>query len=226
MTATVLLSLAACAPTTEAGIATNAPPAAAESVPPIAPPFPDSIAWTAAPGMVITSASGALATTLDLFTRLDVIGRDSLGIRAVCRVCDPMVEGYVHENGLVTESLVPEIAAGETLPEFLLAIRTAVANRDLARLRPVMVGDFTYAFIGIQTPEEAFAFWAAEDYRSLDELPDLLDRGVRTSDGRIWSAPPGFVSDPVYRGPRAGFRRRTDGRWEWVYLIRGIADRG
>jgi hypothetical protein len=223
--AILLLCSAACASAAAGGVVTDVPSAMTGPMPPTSLPSPDTVAWTAAPGVVITSGATGLETPLDLFTRLDVLGRDSLGLRVDCRVCVPTVEGYVFEDALVTEVLPPEVAAWGTLPEFLLAVRSAAANRDLDYLRPVMVADFTYAFIGIQTPEEAFAFWNAEDYWSLDELAGLLDRGVRTTDGRLWSAPPQFVSDSSYRGARAGFRRRPDGRWEWVYLIRDIVDR-
>jgi len=221
----LLLCATACAPAAAGGIETGVAPAVADPEPAMFLSLPDSVAWTAAPGMVITSDSTGREVPLDLFTRLEVLGRDSLGVRVACRVCGPAIEGRVLEGGLVADVLLPEVAAWGTLPEFLLAVRTAAANRDFVHLRPVMVADFTYAFIGIQTSEEAFAFWSAEDFWSLDELPGLLDRGVRTTDGRIWSAPPAFVSDRSYRGARAGFRRRADGRWEWVYLIRDTTDR-
>lgn len=143
----------------------------------------------------------------------------------ICSVCIPVVEGYLPEADLVTDIYPPEVAAWGTLPEFLLSVREAAVNRDMTLLRPVMAGDFTYAFVGVQTPDEAFAFWSAENFWSLDEMADLLDPGVRTTNGRIWAAPSTFVSNPAYHGARAGFRRRADGRWEWVYLIRDVNDR-
>lgn len=183
----------------------------------------DSIGWIASPSASIRGADGSEAP-LDLFTRIELQGSDSSGVRVVCAVCTPRLEGSLLEDDLVTQAPPPEIAAWGTLPEFLLSIRTAAADRDLSLLRPVMVSDFTYAFVGIQTPDDAFAFWRSESFRSLDELAGLLDRGVQTTDGRIWSAPAAFVSNAAYRGPRAGFRRRPDGRWEWVYLIRNIRE--
>jgi hypothetical protein len=188
-------------------------------------PESPSTVWSGAPGVVLTADPSGDEISLDLFTRLTVIERDERGVRVVCAVCEPEARGYLSGDSLVSEVLPPEIAAWGTLPEFLLAIRAAAINRDFAALRPAMATDFTYAFVGIQSPDGAFAFWEAENYWSIDELADLLDQGVRTADGRIWAAPPAFVSDLGYHGPRAGFRQRPDGSWEWLYLMRDVNDR-
>lgn len=188
-------------------------------------PFPHAVAWSAVPNLRIAGDGGVDLWIPTLFTRLEVEGTDSLGVRVSCAVCEPMIGGYVTERDLIAETLPPEIAAWGTFPEFLLSIRDAAARHDLEALRPVMTPEFTSSFFGIQNPDAAFATWQAEGYASLDELPALLDQGVATRDSLLWSTPPAFVADITYQGPRSGFRRRADGRWEWLYLVRGIADR-
>jgi hypothetical protein len=184
-------------------------------------PFPFGVIWTAIPDLVIATEAGDSLVIANLFTRLDVIGRDTTGLRVDCSRCEPAVEGYVSEEEIIATHLPPEISAWGEFPEFLLSIRDAAAGRDLAALRPVMNPEFMFSFTGRQTPDAALAVWQSEGFRSLDEVPDLLDKGVISEDGRIWSAPPDFLMDPSYQGPRLGFRQRSDGRWEWLFLIRG-----
>jgi hypothetical protein len=86
-----------------------------------------------------------------------------------------------------------------------------------------MSPEFSFSFIGVQTQDAALTAWRSDGFRALDEVPDLLDRGVTTLDGRIWSAPPEFLEDLSYGGPRLGFQQRADGRWEWLYLIRDLS---
>lgn len=156
------------------------------------------------------------------FTRLEVLGRDSLGLRVRCVVCEEVTEGYVDEEALVYQAFPPEVAAWGSLSEFALSIREAAASRDLEALMAVMAPDFSFSFVGVQAPGSALDVWASEDYRTLDLVPELLDRGLTTTSGRIWSAPPEFTTMLHYRGLRLGFRQRPDGRWEWLYLIQGI----
>jgi hypothetical protein len=85
-----------------------------------------------------------------------------------------------------------------------------------------MPSDFTFSFVGIQSPEAAFEAWRFEDFATLESIPALLDQGLSTSDEVFWSAPPAFLGAVPYRGLRLGFRERTDSRWEWLYLVRGI----
>lgn len=188
-------------------------------------PFPHSVVWTAAPGTLVTTEVDSGQEIRFASTRLDVIGTDSIGLRVRCSVCDPPVAGYVNAESIRVATLPPEIAAFGDLVDFALAVRSAAASRDFRLLRPIMNPEFTYDFIGIQTPQLAFEVWTSEGFTSLDELPSLLDRGLSSADGRIWVTPPEFVHEPTYQGLRAGFRRREDGRWEWLYLIRGILTR-
>ncbi len=188
-------------------------------------PFLHTVAWSAVPNLRLVGYGGVDLWIPTLFTRLEVEGNDSLGVRVWCAVCEPMIAGYATERDLVADVLPPEVSAWGTFPEFLLAIRDAAARHDLEALRPVMTPDFTSSFFGIQNPDAAFATWRADDFWSLDELPALLDQGVATRDSLLWSTPPAFVADMDYQGLRSGFRRRADGRWEWLYLVRSIADR-
>jgi hypothetical protein len=83
-----------------------------------------------------------------------------------------------------------------------------------------MYDRFTFSFGGGGGPANAFNRWRFEGFRTLDQLAPLLDRGLATFDGEIWSAPPEFVTQDGYMGLRAGFRR-VDGRWQWIYLVAG-----
>ncbi len=208
-----------------AGTPADAAATADSTIPGPVVPFLHTVAWSAVPNLRLDGDGGVDLWIPTLFTRLEVERTDSLGVRVSCEVCDPAISGYATERDLVADVLPPEIAAWGTFPEFLLSIRDAAARRDLGALRPVMTPDFTSSFFGIQNPEAAFATWQAEGYASLDELPALLDQGVATRDSLLWSTPPAFVTEIDYQGLRSGFRRLADGRWAWLYLVRGIADR-
>jgi len=211
-----LLLVASCVPTAAVPGPLAHPEAASARVE----PFPYPAVWTTASNQSLAGdRSGSVS---NLFTRLEVIGRYPAGLLVRCSVCEVVLEGVVDEATVLTTALPPGIAAWGTLSEFLLSIRQAAERRDLGALRSVMARDFTFAFLGVQTPETALVVWRAEEFRDLDLLPDLLDRGVASIDGRIWSAPTAFVTDPSFRGLRFGVQRRPDGRWEWLYLIRGI----
>ena len=195
-----------------------APVAAVDTVAPI-----DS-AWAAAPDLALSDSVGPVPIPF-LFTPLVVVGRDSATVRVRCDVCRPDAappEGVLPLDAVVMEPLPPEVAAWGSLAEFVLAVRSAAAARDLEALRPVMAEDFSFSFVGIQSPAAAFDVWRSEDFATLDLLPALLDRGLVTGDERIWSAPPAFLAHNAYRGVRTGFRKRPDGRWEWLYLIQGV----
>jgi hypothetical protein len=185
-------------------------------------PFPATEVWTAREDVALHAGDGAEISIPNLLTRLDVVGRDSVGLLVRCVVCREPVEGYVDEELVVFTHLPPEISAWSELTEFALSIRDAAERRDIDALRPVMAFDFSFSFLGSQTPEDAFAVWRSEQFATLDRLPGILDRGLASPDGRIWSAPPAFVRELGYRGLRAGFRQRVDGRWEWLYLIEGV----
>lgn len=153
------------------------------------------------------------------FTRLEVLGADSLQVRVRCAVCPEVREGRVERAEVVFEPPSPETAAGEGLAEFALAVREAARRHELGALRSVMVVDFTFSFFGLQGADRALAAWEAERFAALDRVPELLDRGLATKDSVLWAAPPEHFERMDYRGLRLGFRRSPEGRWEWVFLI-------
>lgn len=201
-----LAGITACAP--------PPPPPAPDPEPPE--PFPHAEVWTALPGLEVDGRP------IPLFTRLRTVARDSAGVLVRCELCDPPFEAVVDESGIVYDRLPPEVAAWGSLAEFALSVREAAAHHDLAALRPVMAPDFSFSFVGPQTPEAAFEVWGWERFATLGRVPALLDGGLTSRDGSIWSAPLAFVREPGHQGLRLGFRQRPDGRWEWLYLIEGI----
>ena len=180
-----------------------------------------SAVWTATGNQQMLTRVGVLVVP-HLFTRLDVIGRGPAGVAVTCRVCTPMITGYLTEEDLISTADTPDAAASRDLPVFLASIREAARRRDLSALLSVMAPDFSYDFIGIQTPEAGFEGGRAEEFKTLEQVPALVDHGVTTDDQRIWVSPPAFLHDLTYHGPRLGFRRRPDGRWEWLFLVRGV----
>lgn len=213
-TVSALIFLAACGrPTVVEGPRPDPGPA----------PPPAIAVWTAGPDVVL-SGDGASAVLPLPFTRLEALGVDSLGLLVRCGLCPGDPQGRVAESDVIYRTTSPEAAAHGTLAEFALAIRGAAIDRDLEALLPVMADDFSYSFVGPQSPASAFAVWRAEDFATLDRLPELLDRGLTPVDARIWAAPPEYAEETGFRQLRSGFRQRQDGRWEWVFLIRGVVD--
>ncbi|HUE95215.1 MAG TPA: hypothetical protein VMN39_01060 [Longimicrobiaceae bacterium] len=202
-------------------VAAVAPPVPEVGEPPLS-SFPAEVAWTARPDVALERTGEDAAIIARPFTRLEVLGQDTLGVHVRCAVCDRSPDGVAAPSDLVYEALPPEVAAWGSLAEFALSLRHAAASRDLEALRPVMPGDFIFSFVGPQTPHDAFAVWRSEDFVNFDRIPDLLDRGFGTIDGRIWAAPPEYADDLNYRGLRLGVRQQPDGRWEWIFLVRGI----
>jgi hypothetical protein len=184
-------------------------------------PFPYAIAWTRGAERAIRPVEGELPpqAVRDPFTRLNVLAVEPEGIRVRCLYCIPAVEGWIDRDDLVFEPLDPTEAAGRGLAEFVLAVRAAVERRDEAALGRVMSRDFTFSLQGGGGPIDAFRRWEFQGFRSLDNLPALLDRGIATRDSVIWVAPPSFLTDPGFQGLRAGFRENPAGRWEWIFLV-------
>jgi hypothetical protein len=176
--------------------------------------------WTAQPDVQLRTADGGLVTVANAFTRFDVLGMDSSGLHVRCSRCAAPLEGWIREEDTLYRPRPLHEAVHGTFTEFALALRESALQRDLAALRPVMYERFTFSFGGGGGPADAFSRWHHENYHTLDLLPVVLDHGLATADGVIWSAPPAFVTEEEYRGLRAGFRRLAD-RWEWLYLVRG-----
>ncbi|HET7275998.1 MAG TPA: hypothetical protein VFI91_12590 [Longimicrobiaceae bacterium] len=211
----LLAMLAACAP--EPPPPPPTPPAPVPE-PIVVPPFPFAAVWTARTDVVLSS-EGDTSIVPRTFTRLEVVGRDTVGLLVRCEVCTPPATGYVALADIVYDPTTPALAAEEGIAEFALAIREAALRRDLAALRPVIAEDFTYSLTGGEGPESALISWEMERYRSIDYLPRLLDQGLATRDSTLWVAPPEFLQDLTYTGRRAGFKRSPEGRWEWVFLV-------
>jgi hypothetical protein len=212
----LLLAIAgACAPPPPPPVAV-----VAEEAPPPLPPFPSVLAWTARGDVRLLSDEGEIRIEHP-FTRLNVLHVDSIGVRVRCLYCIPAFDGSLAREDVVHEPVAPIEAAGGTLAGFVLAVRDAVERRDQTALYAVMSSDFTSSLGGGGGASSAFIRWQWEGFRLLNNLPPLLDRGLATQDSVVWVAPPAFLTDPEYHGPRTGFRRNPAGRWEWVFLVTG-----
>jgi hypothetical protein len=183
------------------------------------PEFVYGVVWTAGENTPLRTEYG-IATIAHPLTRLEVLAADSASVHVRCVRCPHPLEGWLDESAVVYEPTTPAEAAEGELAEFVLAVRKAALERDLAALRPIMFERFTFSFGGGGGPADAFNRWRFEGFRSLDRLPELIDRGVATHDGEVWTAPHDFVTGEEYYGLRAGFRR-TEGKWQWVYLVAG-----
>ncbi len=212
---TLVLSIAACA---AAPPPPPPPPPVPEPV--VIPPFPFPTVWTAAADVELRTEDG-IETVDHVFTRLNVVHRDSVGLLVSCEVCSPETIGYVKLTDLVYDPEEPVDAAEEGIAEFALAVRDAALRRDLEALRPVMSPYFSYLLSGGEGPDSALGYWTIERFRSVDLLPFLLDEGLTTRDSTLWVAPPAFFADVEYTGHRAGFSRSPEGTWQWVFLING-----
>lgn len=208
-----LAVLGACAPARRT--------AAPEPPPPPPPPaFTHQLVWTARPNVPLHTDAGVVTIRHPL-VRFDVLEADTLGLRVRCARCDAALEGWISLQEVIYTARSPSEARHGTLAEFALAVREAALYRNLAALQPVMSRDFTFSFGGGGGPLDAIGRWEWEGFRSLSQLPALLDRGLATRDSVIWSAPPEFVTDENYHGLRAGFRHSVERGWEWIYLVRG-----
>jgi hypothetical protein len=112
-------------------------------------------------------------------------------------------------------------SASGTLAAFTAALRDAIERHDLAALRPFMAPDFSSGFVGPSNPDIAFAAWRSENFRSLDEAVRLIDAGLVAQGENLWVAPAEYRDRAGYRGLRLGIRRGADGRWVWLFLVRG-----
>ncbi|MDB4947546.1 MAG: hypothetical protein JWM27_195 [Gemmatimonadetes bacterium] len=200
------------------------PPAAPAPVAAPAPePFPYADVWTRAPGVVLVRDSGSGVLPYASM-RLQVLRADTADLlRVRCITCPVPMDGRVRRGDLVYRPADLATASADSLSAFILAFREAVKRRDLAALRAVMSPTFVHAADGPDGVLEAVSRWQEEAYRPLDALPALLDRGVAQVPGTdLWAAPPPFVTRSGYQQLRAGFRR-VNGRWTWMFLVRGAA---
>lgn len=194
-------------------------PAAPIPVAQVAVQVPET-AWTAQADVYLHSEGRPGTVVPRPFTRLEVLGGDVARLEVRCAVCTDTMSGWIDRADVVTDPTSPDSAADGTLAEFALAVRRAAADRRLEALRRVMAEDFTFALFGDQSLPAAFVAWEWEGYRSLEEVPALLDRGLTRTVAELWVAPPEHAREPGFRGLRLGFRRSPAGRWEWLFLVR------
>lgn len=195
-------------------------PRPAPAVPPPQPalPPPPPQVWTREAGVRLRVDSAEVQLPY-VFMRLDVVSADSAGFNVRCAFCPRPTTGWVARGDVIHAAATqPAAAAGADLATFLLAVRTAAVARDVAALRPVMGRDFVHDLSGRDGVLEAVADWQREQFRRLDRLPFVLDRGVaavpRTE---VWAAPPEYATEVNFRDLRAGFIQR-EGRWSWAFL--------
>ena len=224
--AVLALCLAACgAPTRRpAPLPPPLPPPPAVVEPALPPPPPPIVAnssvWTRDAGGQLRGESGGVLLPY-LGMRLEVLQVDSAQLLVRCVHCPGTPEGWVGRENVVHAPLRPADAARLDLAEFVLAVRAAASMQDVEALRPVMARDFVHTLGPIDMGLlETFAAWEREQYRTLDRVPFVLDRGVATVVGTpIWAAPPEYAADTRYADLRTGFRRGPRG-WEWIFLVR------
>lgn len=220
---TFFLLLAACGgPRRPAPIAPPLPPPVlAEPLPPPPPQIAvGGSVWTRDAGMQLRTDQGGVPLPY-LFMRMEVLQLDTTDILVRCVHCPGTPQGWVARTGVVHVVRPPQEARRLDLAEFVLAVRDAAARQDVQTLRRAMSGDFVHSLGPLEMGLlETFASWEREQYRTLDRLPFILDRGVATVPGTpVWAAPPDWAASLQYRDLRAGFRRGTDG-WEWIFLVR------
>ena len=206
-----------------APIAPPAPPPVIPAVP-VPPPPPRIVAggsvWTRDAGLQLRTPAGGV-TLPYLFMRLEVVRADTTDLLVRCVHCPGTPEGWLERAGVVHIVRPPQEARRLDLAEFVLAVRDAAARQDVQTLRSAMSGDFVHSLGPLEMGLlETFAAWEREQYRTLDRLPFILDRGVATVRGTpVWAAPPEWAASLQYRDLRAGFQRGPDG-WAWIFLVR------
>jgi hypothetical protein len=204
-----------------------APPPLPAVNPVLPPPPPPIVAnasvWTRDAGGQLRGESGGVSLPY-LGMRLEVLQVDTMQLLVRCVHCPGTPQGWIAREAVVHHPRPPAEARSGDLAEFVLAVRDAAARQDVQALRPVMSRDFVHSLgpldMGLL---ETFAAWEREQYRTLDRMPSILDRGVASVPGTtVWAAPPEWASMPGYADVRAGFRRGENG-WEWIFLVRNGA---
>lgn len=216
------LLLAACAAPARGPV--PAPPPSAAPIVAVRPAPPPIVqfqsVWTRDAGATLRTDAG---TTVLPYTgmRLEVLRADTTDLRVRCVHCPGAAEGWVERARVLHAPHSPQAASRMELGEFVLAVRAAAALRDVDALRPVMARDFVHTLGPLEMGLlETFAAWEREQFRTVDRMPFVLDRGVATVAGTpVWAAPPEYATDPRFTDLRAGFRRGAGG-WEWIFLVR------
>lgn len=203
------------------GSAACAPVRPSAPAPAVAAPALGTDAWTSGAGVRLRADSDTVVLPYGAM-RLQVLGRDSAGVRVRCLVCPGYPTGWVEPGELLIRAATLEEAARRPeAAEFALALREAALRRDVAALASVMSPEFVTTPGGLEGAASALAAWRAQGFRPLDELARAIDRGVvPLPHGGIWAAPPEWVARTGYPGAHAGFRREN-GRWVWLFLLPG-----
>lgn len=99
-------------------------------------------------------------------------------------------------------------------------VERAASARDVARLRGLMVSDFTYSTGDEPSAETAMVVWQA-DPSLLGELVKVLEAGCAhdPAKGQV-VCPAAFLRDESAPGYRAGFRL-SDGSWKMAFFVNG-----
>lgn len=183
--------------------------------------FPHTRVWTAHRDVILRGDSASVAVPR-AFTALEVEDADSLWLTVRCPGCEGEPAGRVLHGEVLYDAQSPVQAASGSVAEFALAVRAAAQKGDVQALALVMHPEFTFSLVGLQGAERARSAWAVHRYEVLERIPELLDGGLAQAGGGLWVAPADFVEQTSYSGLRIGFRRSPGGRWEWVFLVRGL----
>ena len=99
----------------------------------------------------------------------------------------------------------------------------AVDKMDFELLGKTMASDFRYSFGDGGSKARALAYYQSNP-QILKEIKRIIYQGCKNikDDTVTYVCPPTF-SDPsvIYFDYRAGFRKRTDGKWEFIFFIAG-----
>src|SRR5688500_12363645 len=175
-----------------AGACRSAPPPVAPAPAPTpAParvfPAPDTV-WTARAGVALRGDSAEIAIARP-FTRLEVVGADSLSLRVRCVYCGERVEeGWVARADVISADSPADSVLSGSVAAFAMAVRRAAVQRDLVAVWPLMATDFAFSSLGTYGRDKALSSWTSENFRTLDQLPGLLDAGLSPL-GEWWVAP-------------------------------------
>jgi len=103
----------------------------------------------------------------------------------------------------------------QSFQSFLGRLRTAVRKQDEAMLTSLMTTDFGYRWDTPPAGESVFQYW------SMNDLWPILDGILRQKfapNALYMVAPPQVVTDPNYKGYRAGMRL-VRGSWKFAYFV-------
>ena len=102
-------------------------------------------------------------------------------------------------------------------------VLTAVDRMDFELLAKTMASDFKYSFGDIGSKANAIDHYRINPH-ILKEMKRIIYQGCKyiKDDTVTYVCPPAF-GDPsvIYFDYRAGFRKRTDGKWEFIFFIAG-----